>query len=304
MDMVTSLTIATRESALALWQAHHVAELVRTQFPNCSVSLLPMTTQGDQILDRPLAAIGGKGLFLKELEVALLEGRADLAVHSLKDVPTQLDAGFALAAVLQREDASDALVSNHYHKLDALPIGARVGSSSKRRALQLKLLRPDLNIQDLRGNVQTRLRKLDEDHYDAIVLATAGLKRLGLDSRISCTLNQLIPAAGQGALGLECRSDDAGVLAMLQTLACAYTSATTRAERAFADALGGSCQVPIAAHCVIEDLQLYLRGLVGEPEGGRHWRGELRGALDAPDALGQALAAQLIASGAQRFQRS
>jgi hydroxymethylbilane synthase len=304
MNIVKSLTIATRESALALWQAHHVADLVRTQFPTCTVNLLPMTTKGDQILDRPLAAIGGKGLFLKELEVAMLEGRADLAVHSLKDVPTQLDPGFQLAAVLPREDPSDALVSNTYHSIDALPVGARVGSSSKRRALQLKLLRPDLQIQDLRGNVQTRLRKLDEDHYDAIVLATAGLKRLDLDARISCTLPQLIPAAGQGALGLECLSGNAELVLMLQRLACAYTTATTRAERAFADALGGSCQVPIAAYCVIVDLQLHLRGLVGEADGDQHWRGELRGSLDAPEALGQALAEQLLANGAKRLDRA
>ncbi len=258
------LVIATRESRLALWQAHHVAALLRERL-GVGVDLLGMTTRGDQILDRALSKVGGKGLFVKELETALEDGRAHLAVHSLKDVPMDLPAGFSLAAVLEREDPRDALVSNRFASLEALPQGACVGTSSLRRVVQLLARRPDLRIEPLRGNLDTRLRKLDEGTYDAIVLAAAGLKRLGLASRIRACFDvtQMIPAAGQGALGIEVRSDNAALLAALSQMADVHSALATEAERAVSRGLGGSCSMPLAAHGVWRDDLLELTVALG-----------------------------------------
>jgi len=258
--------IATRESRLALWQAEHVRSLL--QVMGLEVDLLGMTTRGDQILDRTLSKVGGKGLFVKELETALEEGRAHLAVHSLKDVPMDLPPGFDLVAILEREDPRDAFVSNRYASLDELPQGALVGTSSLRRVVQLKALRPDLRIEPLRGNLDTRLRKLDEGGYDAIVLAAAGLMRLGLAGRIRACFDvqQMIPCAGQGALGIEIRSDAADLRAKLATLIDKPTWLATQAERAVSRALGGSCSVPLAAHAVWQGQTLVLSTALGHPE--------------------------------------
>lgn len=247
--MTEPVIIATRESRLALWQAEHVRELLTRRF-GLNVSLLGMTTRGDQILDRTLAKVGGKGLFVKELETALEDGRAHLAVHSLKDVPMDLPAGFELGAVLEREDPRDAFVSTRHASLEALPIGAKVGTSSLRRVVQLGAARPDLDIQPLRGNLDTRLRKLDEGGYDAIVLAAAGLKRLGLEARMRAVFEpeQMLPCAGQGALGIEVRSDAHTLRAQLAQLTHRPTQLAVEAERAVSRALGGSCSMPLAAH--------------------------------------------------------
>ena len=267
-----SVVIATRESRLAMWQAEHVRDLLGQRL-GLGVSLLGMTTQGDQILDRALSKVGGKGLFVKELEVAMSEGRADLAVHSLKDVPMEMPEGFTLAAVLEREDPRDAFVSPRYESLSALPHGACVGTSSLRRVVMLRALRPDLRIEPLRGNLDTRLRKLDEGQYDAIVLAAAGLKRLGLASRIRAIFSteEMIPAAGQGALGIETRADDAPLTQGLGTLVHTPTWLSVHAERAVSRALGGSCSMPLAAHATWTDgangaePQLSLRAALGHP---------------------------------------
>jgi hydroxymethylbilane synthase len=258
--------IATRESRLALWQARHVQALLQQRFGR-TVGLLGMTTRGDQILDRSLSKVGGKGLFVKELEVALEEGRAHLAVHSLKDVPMDLPEGFVLAAVLEREDPRDAFVSPRYAALAELPAGAVVGTSSLRRLVQLRAARPDLRIEPLRGNLDTRLRKLDEGHYDAIVLAAAGLKRLGLAERIRSVFDpsEMLPAAGQGALGLEIRADDAELRAALESLVHRPTWLAVHAERAVSRALGGSCSVPLAAYGVWQGDRLVLHAALGEP---------------------------------------
>jgi hydroxymethylbilane synthase len=300
--MRSKLTIATRESKLALWQADYVAEVLRQRHPGLQVALLPMTTKGDQILDRPLSQIGGKGLFLKELEVAMLEGRADLAVHSLKDVPMTLDAEFQLAAIMQRHSPFDALVSS-YQNIAALPVGAKVGSSSLRRQVQLRRLRPDLQLQDLRGNVLTRLRKLDDGQYDAIVLAHAGLDRLGFATRIAAVFDAetMLPAAGQGALAIECRSDDPDTAELLAPLADLETSICVRAERAFTLKLGGSCQVPIAAYAQLSDNQLRLRGMIGDAAAQHAMFDELTGSAQRPEQLGEALADRLLARGAEKF---
>jgi len=260
-----SLTIATRESRLALWQAEHVKALLETRL-GVTVTLLGMTTRGDQILDRTLSKVGGKGLFVKELEVALEEGRADLAVHSLKDVPMDLPDGFALAAVLEREDPRDAFVSNRHASLAALPPGARVGTSSLRRVVQLAALRPDLTIEPLRGNLDTRLRKLDEGGYDAIVLAAAGLVRLGLAERIRARFepDEMLPAAGQGALGIEVRADDGALREALATLTDRPTWLAVHAERAVSRGLGGSCSMPLAAHAWWQDGRLQLDAALGD----------------------------------------
>ena len=298
-----AIRIATRESLLALWQAEHVAARLRTLYPDLDVTLLPMTTRGDQILDRPLSQVGGKGLFLKELEVAMLEGRADIAVHSLKDVPMTLEPEFQLAAVLIREEPYDAWVSNHYSNIAALPLGARVGSSSLRRQVQLHTLRPDLQLLDLRGNVQTRLRKLDEDHFDAIVLAAAGLERLGLAARIAGRLlpPDMLPAAGQGALAIECLASDTATAALLKPLVHQPTWLCVRAERAFAQTLGGSCQVPIAAFAEYAGSTLRLRGLVGDANARNSIQGERSGVSATPEELGRSLAHELMARGALAF---
>ena len=262
-----SIVIATRESRLALWQAEHVKALLEGL--GCRVSLLGMTTQGDQILDRSLSKVGGKGLFVKELEVALQEGRADIAVHSLKDVPMDMPEGFDLACVMEREDPRDAWVSAAYARLEDLPQGAVVGTSSLRRTVLLRALRPDLKIEPLRGNLDTRLRKLDEGQYAGIVLAAAGLKRLGLTQRIRHIFetDQMLPAAGQGALGIEICSDRADLRALLAPLADAPSWRRVAAERAVSRAMGGSCSMPLAAHATIEGGVLKLRAAWGDPEG-------------------------------------
>ncbi|MCL2873076.1 MAG: hydroxymethylbilane synthase [Betaproteobacteria bacterium] len=302
-----SLIIATRESALALWQAEHVRDRLQALYPDTRVTLLGMTTQGDQILDRPLAAIGGKGLFIKELEVAMEEGRADLAVHSLKDVPMDMPSGFALAAVAKREDPRDALVSSRYTALAQLPKGAVVGTSSLRREAQLRERYPHLVIEPLRGNVNTRLRKLDEGQYDAIILAAAGLIRLGFGARIAAFLDveDSLPAVGQGALGLECRADRSDVIAALAPLIDSDTLLAVSAERAFSRALGGSCQTPLAAHAVRESNGgWWLRALLADREGREVMRGERRGeanSIPEAEALGLALADEFLTRGARRL---
>jgi hydroxymethylbilane synthase len=295
-----TLRIATRKSALALWQAEHVATLLRAAHPGLQVELVPMSTRGDEILDQPLASIGGKGLFLKELEVAMLEGRADLAVHSLKDVPATLEPGFSLPAILPRADAADAFVSNEYPDLVALPHGARVGTSSLRRQAQLRALRPDLVLLDLRGNVGTRLGKLDNGGYDAIVLACAGLERLGLASRIRARLAapDWLPAPGQAAIAIEARDDQPAVLALLATLDDADTRLTVNAERAMNHALGGSCTVPVGAWCMLVEHGLHLRGMVGDAASGRLLLAEGRVAGEQAVELGQQVAAALLEQGA------
>jgi hydroxymethylbilane synthase len=299
---IPRLVIATRESRLALWQAEHVAALIQRLYPEMAVSLLGMTTRGDQILDRPLAKVGGKGLFVKELEVALLERRADLAVHSLKDIPMVLEAPFALAAVLARETPVDAFVSNRYGCLEELPPGAVVGTSSLRRQAQLIAQYPYLAVEPLRGNLDTRLRKLDEGQYDAIVLAAAGLRRLGLVERIRCEipLSVMVPAAGQGALGIETLAERTDLIAHLAPLADPATTACVTAERAFARRLGGSCEVPIAAHATYDATiqTITLRGLIAEPDGQSIYRGERTGSVTAAEAIGEALAETLLAQGA------
>ena len=305
--MSTRTIIATRESRLALWQAEHVRDLLHTRFGH-EVELLGMTTRGDQILDRALSKVGGKGLFVKELETALEEGRAHLAVHSLKDVPMDLPPGFALAAVLEREDPRDAFVSNHHADLAALPPGACVGTSSLRRVVQLLAERPDLRIEPLRGNLDTRLRKLDEGQYDAIVLAAAGLKRLGLASRIRAVFDvrRMIPAAGQGALGIEVREDAAALRQTLARLVDTPTWLAAHAERAVSRALGGSCSMPLAAHAVWEGPVLRLEAALGDAQ--QLTRPLLRTSIEgqpadaaAARALGESAAAQLRAAGAGSY---
>ena len=305
--MKQTVTIATRESRLALWQAEHVRDLLQQRF-GLHVQLLGMTTKGDQILDRALSKVGGKGLFVKELETALEEGRADLAVHSLKDVPMDLPPGFALAAVMEREDPRDAFVSNRYEHLAALPQGAVVGTSSLRRVVQLLAVRPDLRIEPLRGNLDTRLRKLDEGGYDAIVLAAAGLKRLGLGSRIRATfeVDQMIPAAGQGALGIEIRANDPDLARTLAPLVHTPTWLTAHAERAVSRALGGSCSMPLAAHGVWQGGTLVLQAALGHAE--QTTLPLLRATVQgqpgdaaAATALGEQAAAALRAQGAGQY---
>jgi hydroxymethylbilane synthase len=299
--MTTSaLRIATRKSQLALWQAEHVAQLLRHSHPGIEVELVPMSTKGDLIQDRSLAAIGGKGLFIKELEVAMLEGHADLAVHSMKDVPYELPDGFVIGAVLERADPRDALVGRAAASLAALPQGARVGTSSLRRQAQLLATRPDLSIHALRGNVGTRLRRLDDGELDAIVLACAGLERLGWESRITARLSprESLPAVSQGIIGIECRADDAATLARLAPLEHRPTRIVMDAERSFSARLGGSCQSPIAAHAALDGDRLHLDGLVAEPDGSRLWRDTVAGRADDAAALGAGLATRVLEAGA------
>jgi hydroxymethylbilane synthase len=299
------LTIATRESALALWQAHHVRDRLAALYPGLRIEILGMTTEGDRRLSASLAKIGGKGLFVKELESALADGRADVAVHSMKDVPMQLPPGFAIAAITEREDPRDAFVSRRYRRLADLPAGARVGTSSLRRESQIRARYPQLDVQPLRGNVNTRLRKLDEGRYDAIILASAGLKRLGLAARITAILgpDECLPAAGQGALGIECRRERADLLALLHPLDHADTAWCVRAERAVSRALAGSCVVPIGAYAEPSAGVVRLRGFVASPDGARIARGELTvSSADAdPEAAGGRLAEQLVAAGARQI---
>jgi hydroxymethylbilane synthase len=298
-----TLRIATRKSALALWQAEHVATLLRAAHPGLQVELVPMSTRGDEILDQPLATIGGKGLFLKELEVAMLEGRADLAVHSLKDVPSQLEPGFVLPAILPRADAADAFVSNDFADLASLPHGARVGTSSLRRQAQLRALRPDLVLLDLRGNVGTRLGKLDAGDYNAIVLACAGLERLGLSARIRSRLGAPVwlPAPGQAAIAIEAREGQYDTLTLLSALDDADTRLEITAERAMNQALGGSCTVPVGAWCVLGERGLYLRGMVGDAASGRLLHAEAGSSSDQAVALGRQVAAALLDQGASEL---
>ncbi len=298
--------IATRESRLALWQAEHVRDLLQKLYPACRVELLGMTTRGDQILDRPLAKVGGKGLFVKELETALLDGRADIAVHSMKDVPMELPAEFALAAIGPREVPLDAFVSSKYAGLDDLPPGAVVGTSSLRREAQLHARYPYLGVTSLRGNLDTRLRKLDEGQYDAIILAAAGLTRLGLSARIRAMLaaEVSLPAAGQGALGIEAVASRTDVAAWLAPLNDPVTAACVRAERAVSRALAGSCEVPLGAYAEETSGRLWLRGFVATPDGTRMARAELSGDTKDPEALGLALAAELRAQGADEILAS
>ncbi len=298
-----TLRLATRESPLALWQSEHVAAQLRAAHSGLHVELVPMTTRGDRIIDRPLADIGGKGLFLKELEVAMAEGRADAAVHSLKDVPMELDGPFALAAVLERADPFDAFVSNRFDRLDALPQGARVGSSSLRRQAQLRARRPDLRIEDLRGNVGSRLKKLDADQYDAILLACAGLQRLGLHERIRERLvaPDWIPAVAQGAIAIECRDDDAATQTLCAALEHPPTRICVEAERAMNRRLHGSCQVPIAGFATRDGEALHLQGLVGDATNGELVRAAAIGDANDPQALGLRVAESLLASGADRL---
>ena len=301
--MRSTIRIATRKSPLALWQAHFVQSRLQQLYPQLRVELLPMSTKGDKILDSPLAKVGGKGLFVKELEQAILAGDADIAVHSMKDVPVEFPDGLGLSIICERDDPRDAFVSSRFSSLAELPAGSRIGTSSLRRQCQLRASRPDLQILDLRGNVNSRLAKLDGGEYDAILLAAAGLKRLGLQERITTLLppEQSLPANGQGAVGIECRLDDDELLTLLAPLEHLPTRQRVLAERAMNRALQGGCQVPIGAYAELEGDQLWLRGLVGSPDGRQILHAECRGAASEPEALGQALADQLLAQGAARL---
>lgn len=294
------LVIASRESALAMWQAEHIRDRLRALYPQTDVSILGMTTQGDQILDVTLSKIGGKGLFVKELETALENGSADIAVHSLKDVPMHLPEGFVLACIGKREDPRDAFVSNHHANLEALPVGSIVGTSSLRRESQLRARFPHLKIEPLRGNVQTRLRKLDEGQYAAIILAAAGLKRLGLGDRIRAFISSedSLPAVGQGALGIEIRVNRPELEALLQPLHDAETAACVFAERAMSRALAGSCQVPLGGFAEVQGDKLRMRGFVASPDGSKMLRAEQIGSVKEPEVLGNAIADELLKQGA------
>ncbi|VYU54232.1 Porphobilinogen deaminase [Metakosakonia massiliensis] len=297
------LRIATRQSPLALWQAHYVKGRLEAHHAGLRVELVPMVTRGDVILDTPLAKVGGKGLFVKELELALLENRADIAVHSMKDVPVEFPEGLGLVTICEREDPRDAFVSNHYHDLDALPAGSVVGTSSLRRQCQLAARRPDLVIRSLRGNVGTRLGKLDNGDYDAIILAVAGLKRLGLEERIRFALppELSLPAVGQGAVGIECRLDDSRTRALLASLNHDETAIRVAAERAMNTRLEGGCQVPIGSYAELKEGELWLRALVGAPDGSAIVRGERRGNPADAILLGISLAEELLENGAREI---
>lgn len=297
------LVIASRESALAMWQARHIQSRLQALYPQMSVEILGMTTSGDQILDTPLALIGGKGLFVKELEQALADGRADLAVHSMKDVPMHLPPGFALAAIGEREDPRDAFVSNQYARLEDLPAGSVVGTSSLRRQSQLQSRLPQLKVEPLRGNLQTRLRKLDDGQYAAIILAAAGLKRLRLEARIRQLISTefSIPAVGQGALGIEINAVRQDLLSVLAPLNHAFTASSVEAERGMSRALAGSCQVPLGAYAERHGDQITMSGFVASVDGREMLRAEISGSADHPEALGQRLADQLRAQGADRI---
>ena len=303
MNTPKKLVIASRESMLAMWQAEHIKGRLKALYPDCEVEILGMTTRGDQILDRTLSKIGGKGLFIKELEQALQDGRADLAVHSIKDVPMELPEGFALAAIGERASPFDAFVSNQYARLEEMPAGSIVGTSSLRREAQLRAKFPHLTIQPLRGNVQTRLSKLDNGDYDAVILAAAGLQRLGLDGRIREILSPAdsLPAAGQGALGIEIAARRTDLADILRPLNHEETAACVTAERALARALGGSCQVPLAAYCVMEDGLLTLNGLVGHPDGSVIIEASAQAPAAYADALGRAVAKRLADDGAEEL---
>ncbi len=297
------LRIATRKSPLALWQTNHVRDALCRAHPELQIELVEITTKGDKILDTPLAKIGGKGLFVKELENCLLEGRADIAVHSMKDVPIELPEGLTLPVIMRREDPYDAFVSNHYPNLAALPKEAIVGTSSLRRQSQLLALRPDLQIRSLRGNIGTRLNKLDNGDYDAIVLAAAGLKRLGMAERIREVLKPdiILPAIGQGAIGIECRQNDAQTLELISVLNDTPTQQRIIAERALNERLGGGCQVPIGGFAQIDEDGLHLQGLVGDIQGKQVIRHTIHGPIDLGDQLGRQLGNELLAQGADKL---
>ena len=299
--MSREIRIATRKSALALWQAEYVKASLEKAHPGLSVTLVPMVSRGDKLLDAPLAKIGGKGLFVKELETALLESEADIAVHSMKDVPMDFPEGLGLYCICEREDPRDAFVSNTFESLEELPQGSVVGTSSLRRQAQLLAIRPDLEIRFLRGNVNTRLAKLDAGEYDAIILAAAGLIRLGFEARIRSrlTIEQSLPAGGQGAVGIECRSADHEIHALLEPLNHPATAVRVTAERALNKHLNGGCQVPIACFAELEGETLWLRGLVGQPDGSSLLRAEARAPKAQAEALGVSVAQALLAQGAQ-----
>ncbi len=300
------IIIASRESLLAMWQAKHIQRHLGELYPQTEISILGMTTRGDQILDQSLSKIGGKGLFIKELEQALEDGRADIAVHSMKDMPMNVPEGFKLAAITEREDPRDAFVSNHYPSLAQLPQGSVVGTSSLRRESQLRAQFPHLQVHPLRGNVQTRLRKLDEGQYAAIILAAAGLKRLELSDRITALLDpeQSLPAVGQGALGIECRADRTDLVELLQPLHHQETAYCVEAERAVSRVLGGSCQVPLGAFAEIIHGTLQLRGFVAQPDGKRIVSDALTGTPETGITMGQQLAQNLIKQGADEILAS
>lgn len=300
------LRIATRKSPLALWQAEYVKARLLALYPELDVSLVTFTTRGDKILDTPLAKVGGKGLFVKELEVAMLEGRADIAVHSMKDVPMEFPEGLGLSVICEREDPRDAFVSNNFSSLEALPPGSHVGTSSLRRQTQLLERFPQLTVGSLRGNVQTRLGKMDSGEFDAIILATAGLVRLEMEERIQQRIapEVFLPAGGQGAVGIECRTDDTELQSLLQPLHHPETAICVEAERAMNRRLEGGCQVPIACYALpVADGKLWLRGLVGSPDGSRVLRDEVTGSADNPEAIGLQLAENLLAQGAAEILR-
>lgn len=299
----SKLRIATRKSPLALWQANHVRDALMARNSGLDVELFTMTTQGDKILDTPLAKVGGKGLFVKELELGILEGEADLAVHSMKDVPVEFPDGLGLAAILEREDPRDALISNAFTSIDTLPQGARVGTSSLRRQCQLRARRPDLEVLDLRGNVNTRLAKLDIGDYDAILLAAAGVKRMGWEDRITELLppEQFLPAIGQGAIGIEIRVADEKVSRIVEALNDEQTATRIRAERALNERLQGGCQVPIAGYSEISHGVMVLRALVGRPDGTELVQGVISGKPEDAEELGQVLADDLLSRGAKQI---
>ncbi|MFW1678073.1 hydroxymethylbilane synthase [Pontibacter sp. JAM-7] len=303
--MNRTLRIATRQSPLALWQAEFVKAELEKHHPELTVELLGMTSRGDKLLDAPLAKVGGKGLFVKELEEAMLAGEADIAVHSMKDVPMEFPPGLGLAVICEREQPTDAFVSNRFNNIDELPPGSVVGTSSLRRESQLSERRPDLEVKWLRGNVNTRLRKLDDGEYDAIILATAGLMRLKMHDRIRCeiTPEESLPAGGQGAVGIECRTDDSELMALLQPLHHQDTAYRVTAERAMNRRLEGGCQVPIACYATLneDNSELYLRGLVARPDGTLVLRDEITGHPDQAEQLGITLAERLLAAGAKKI---
>ena len=303
--MAQILRIATRKSPLALWQANFVKNALEAVHSDLKVELIPLSTKGDRILDTPLAKVGGKGLFVKELEVAMLDGKADIAVHSMKDVPMDFPDGLGLAVIAEREDPRDAFVSNQYDVLEDLPEGSIVGTSSLRRQCQLRALRPDLKIKDLRGNVNSRLAKLDAGDYDAIILASAGLIRLEMANRITSFLQPetILPAAGQGAVGIECRTDDPITLGLISVLNDADTWIRVSAERAMNKHLQGGCQVPIGAFAEISGQQLMVRGLVGSLNGDLILQDKVQGSIKDAEALGVTLAEKLLAAGADKILR-
>ncbi len=299
--MTQTIRIATRKSPLAMWQAEEVARQLKLHHADLKVEFVKMTTKGDKILDAPLAKVGGKGLFVKELEQGMLEGDADIAVHSMKDVPMEFPPGLHLPIIMQREDPRDAFVSNNYASLNDLPENARIGTSSLRRQLQIKANMPNAEMLDLRGNVNSRLQKLDDGNYDAIILAAAGLIRLGFEDRIQSRIEpeQSLPAIGQGAVGIECRENDGLIMDLLAPLNHTDTHIRLSAERAMNQRLNGGCQVPIAGYSILEGDQIYLRGLVGRPDGSEVVRDEIRGSASKAEELGVELAEKLLSQGAE-----